>query len=198
GTERLHGAHARALPPRVQGARSRVTVAATSRPARRCGAGPPGPRVYCLGRKRSRPARCRQGPGQLCMTRLQPCPKGSPARFSTGSCTRNQGRPAGMREQNPLSTANSFGGTTTEMEDRAAGGYWLNRSFISFATARSPFPTSPVGDVRDFRGCPTINGSKWCRIGFARSCHPVPKARTGASKMPLYARYGVPYVWLVD
>jgi len=103
-----------------------------------------------------------------------------------------------MREQNPLSTANSFGGTTTEMEDRAAGGYWLNRSFISFATARSPFPTSPVGDVRDFRGCPTINGSKWCRIGFARSCHPVPKARTGASKMPLYARYGVPYVWLVD
>ena len=60
------------------------------------------------------------------------------------------------------------------------------------------FPIWPVGDGNECRACPAIIASRSSRRGL-RNLIPVSTARKDrVVKMPVYARHGVPYLWLVD
>lgn len=106
-------------------------------------------------------------------------------------------RPAPRRARAYSALGYSLGArSTAESPAPAAGGSSTSRRSIWAATSSSP--TSPAGVASACRRCPIRPGSTSLPIGSARSSRRPQPAPIAPSRLPIYAREGVPHLWLVD
>ena len=78
------------------------------------------------------------------------------------------------------------------------GGWWIIDEPELHSARTSWSRTSRGGAGSGWRSCPTRRTSPSRRIGCARCSPPRRASSTCTAKRPVYAREGVPYLWLVD
>ncbi len=130
--------------------------------------------------------------------RLEALPEGLTGEILNGQL-HTQPRPAvRMLGPNLCFRSRSAGHSTAEEGAPAAGGSWLSQRSISCAIPRSVFRTWPGGGESACQSIPRDQRFETVPDWVCEVLSPSTESKDRRVKMPIYARYGVGFVWLVD